>query len=84
MWQNYILNLAMNCLFLKSLLNLQDVPTNISGGPLVGNVMMCAGLDAIGKTYESLKDNQFTHGLAHATSGPCLQHNMLVHLEKQK
>jgi acetyl-CoA acetyltransferase len=70
--------------FLKSLLNLQDVPTNISGGPLVGNVMMCAGLDAIGKTYESLKDNQFTHGLAHATSGPCLQHNMLVHLEKQK
>ena len=39
--------------FLKSLLNLQDVPTNLSGGPLVGNVMMCAGLDAIGKTYES-------------------------------
>jgi hypothetical protein len=70
--------------FLKSLLNLQDVPTNLSGGPLVGNVMMCAGLDAIGKTYESLKDNQFTHGLAHATSGPCLQHNMLVHLEAQK
>jgi acetyl-CoA acetyltransferase len=70
--------------FLKSLLNLQDVPTNLSGGPLVGNVMMCAGLDAIGKTYESLKDNQFTHGLAHATSGPCLQHNMLVHLETQK
>ena len=70
--------------FLKSLLNLVDVPTNLSGGPLVGNVMMCAGLDAIGKTFESLKENQFKHGLAHATSGPCLQHNMLVHLEKQK
>ena len=70
--------------FLKSLLNLQDVPTNLSGGPLVGNVMMCAGLDAIGKAYESLKENQLTHGLAHATSGPCLQHNMLVHLEAQK
>ena len=70
--------------FLKSLLNLTDVPTNLSGGPLIGNVMMCAGLDAIGKTYESLKENQFNHGLAHATSGPCLQHNMLVHLEKQK
>ena len=70
--------------FLKSLLNLTDFPTNLSGGPLIGNVMMCAGLDAIGKTYESLKENQFNHGLAHATSGPCLQHNMLVHLEKQK
>jgi acetyl-CoA acetyltransferase len=70
--------------FLKFLLNLQDVPTNLSGGPLVGNVMMCAGLDAVGKTYESLKENQLTHGLAHATSGPCLQHNMLVHLEAKK
>jgi len=50
---------------------------------LVGNVMMCAGLDAIGKTYESLVKDQLKHGLAHATSGPCLQHNMLVHLERQ-
>jgi hypothetical protein len=45
--------------------------------------MMCAGLDAIGKTYESLKSNDLTNGLAHASSGPCLQHNMLVHLEKK-
>jgi len=70
--------------FLQSILNLREVPTNLSGGPLVGNVMMCAGLDAIGKTYESLKNDQLNHGLAHATSGPCLQHNMLVHLERQK
>ena len=69
--------------YLQSVLNLSDVPTNLSGGPLVGNVMMCAGLDAIGKTYESLKSNNFTNGLAHASSGPCLQHNMLVHLEKK-
>ncbi|MDA9340603.1 lipid-transfer protein [Gammaproteobacteria bacterium] len=69
--------------FLQKLLNLGDVPINLSGGPLVGNVMMCAGLDAIGKTYESLVKNQLKHGLAHATSGPCLQHNMLVHLERQ-
>ena len=70
--------------FLRSLLGLVDVPTNLSGGPLVGNVMMCAGLDAIGKTYESLKQNDLHRGLAHASSGPCLQHNMLVHLEKKQ
>ena len=70
--------------FLRSLLGLVDVPTNLSGGPLVGNVMMCAGLDAIGKTYESLKQNDLHRGLAHASSGPCLQHNMLVHLEKEQ
>ena len=69
--------------YLQSVLNLSDVPTNLSGGPLIGNVMMCAGLDAIGKTYESLKSNDFINGLAHASSGPCLQHNMLVHLEKK-
>ena len=69
--------------YLQSVLNLSDVPTNLSGGPLVGNVMMCAGLDAIGKTYEALKSNDLTNGLAHASSGPCLQHNMLVHLEKK-
>ena len=41
--------------FLRKLLNLTNVPTNLSGGPLVGNVMMCAGLDAIGKTFETCK-----------------------------
>ena len=68
--------------FLRKLLNLTNVPTNLSGGPLVGNVMMCAGLDAIGKTFEAMVSDQLTHGLAHATSGPCLQHNMVVHLER--
>ena len=70
--------------FLREILNLKNVPTNLSGGPLVGNVMMCAGLDAIGKTFEALTKDQLSNGLAHATSGPCLQHNMVVHLERQK
>lgn len=68
--------------FLRKLLNLENVPINLSGGPLVGNVMMAAGLDAIGKVYEQLSTNSYKRGLAHATSGPCLQHNMLVSLEK--
>jgi acetyl-CoA acetyltransferase len=70
--------------FLREILNLKNVPTNLSGGPLVGNVMMCAGLDAIGKTFEALVKDQLSNGLAHATSGPCLQQNMVVHLERQK
>ena len=70
--------------FLRKLLNLSNIPTNLSGGPLVGNVMMCAGLDAIGKTFQSLTNDQLDHGLAHASSGPCLQHNMVVHLERHK
>ncbi len=44
--------------------------------------MMAAGLDSIGKSFELLKNHDFCNGLAHASSGPCLQQNMLVHLEK--
>ena len=68
--------------FIRKLLDLGDIDINLSGGPLAGNVMMAAGLDSIGKAYEALKNQDFHHGLAHATSGPCLQQNMLVHLEK--
>jgi len=70
--------------FLKKLLGLNNTSVNASGGPLSGNVMMAAGLDCIGKTYEYLKSKDVTNGLAHATSGPCLQQNMLLHMERVK
>ena len=70
--------------FLKKLLGLDNTNVNASGGPLSGNVMMAAGLDCIGKTYEYLKSKDVTNGLAHATSGPCLQQNMLMHMERVK
>ena len=68
--------------FIRGLLDLGNIDINLSGGPLAGNVMMAAGLDSIGKSFELLKNNDFHNGLAHASSGPCLQQNMLVHLEK--
>mgnify|MGYP000011444677 FL=1 len=68
--------------FIRGLLDLGNIDINLSGGPLAGNVMMAAGLDSIGKSFELLKNNDFNNGLAHASSGPCLQQNMLVHLEK--
>jgi acetyl-CoA acetyltransferase len=68
--------------FIRGLLDLGNVDINLSGGPLAGNVMMAAGLDSIGKSFELLKNSDFHNGLAHASSGPCLQQNMLVHLEK--
>ena len=55
---------------------IQDI--NLSGGPLAGNVMMAAGLDTIGHTYKFLKSHQYSFALAHAVSGPCLQHNLLA------
>ncbi len=54
---------------------------NPSGGPLAGNVMMAAGLDRIGEASARIISQQADRALAHATSGPCLQQNMLVLLE---
>jgi len=69
-------------LLLKKALNLSDnVLINKSGGPLAGNIMMAAGLDRVGSIFQQLQSNSLNCGLAHATSGPCLQQNMLVILE---
>jgi len=69
-------------LILKKALNLSDnVVINQSGGPLAGNIVMTAGLDRIGAIFQQLQFNSIHCGLAHATSGPCLQQNMLVLLE---
>ena len=69
-------------LLLKKELNLSDdVLINQSGGPLAGNIIMTAGLDRVGSIFQQLQSSSLNCGLAHATSGPCLQQNMLVLLE---
>ena len=69
-------------LILTEALKLSDnVLINKSGGALAGNIVMTAGLDRIGSIFQQLKSNEVHCGLAHATSGPCLQQNMLVLLE---
>ena len=54
---------------------------NPSGGPLAGNVMMAAGLDRIGAVMQHIAAGRADRGVAHATSGPCMQQNMVLVME---
>ena len=54
---------------------------NPSGGALAANPMMVAGALRIGEVAQRIMDGSASRGLAHATSGPCLQQNMVAVLE---
>jgi acetyl-CoA acetyltransferase len=54
---------------------------NPSGGPLAANPVMSAGLIRIGEVAQRIMTGDAGRGVAHATSGPCLQQNMVVVLE---
>jgi acetyl-CoA acetyltransferase len=54
---------------------------NPSGGPLCANPMMAAGLIRIGEAAERIRCGQCDRALAHATSGHCLQQNLVCVLE---
>ncbi len=69
-------------LILRDALGLgNEVRVNPSGGPLAGNPMMVAGLARFGEAARVLMDGQASRAVAHATSGPCLQQNMVAVLE---
>jgi acetyl-CoA acetyltransferase len=54
---------------------------NPSGGPLAGNPVMAAGLSRIGEVATRITAGEADRGIAHATSGPCLQQNLVCVLE---
>ena len=54
---------------------------NPSGGPLVANPVMSAGLIRIGEVASRITGGSAQRGIAHATSGPCLQQNLVAVLE---
>ena len=54
---------------------------NPSGGALAGNPMMAAGLTRIGEAARRIWDGGADRAVAHATSGPCLQQNLICVLE---
>lgn len=58
-----------------------DVAINPSGGVLAGHVMMAAGLTRIGEAASRIMQGQAGRAVAHATSGPCLQQNLVCVLE---
>ena len=59
----------------------QDTVISPSGGAMAGNLMMASGLSRVGEVFRRIVSADITRGIAHATSGPCLQHNLVAVLE---
>ena len=69
-------------LIVKDALGLTDrTVINPSGGALAANPMMVAGLTRIGEAAARVFDGRARRAVAHATSGPCLQQNLVCVLE---
>lgn len=69
-------------LIIRDALGLDDsTAVNPSGGALVANPMMTAGLIRIGEAATRLRPGE--RGVAHATSGPALQQNLVCVMERQ-
>ncbi|MFE3282859.1 lipid-transfer protein, partial [Streptomyces sp. NPDC059233] len=59
----------------------EEVAVNPSGGALAANPMMAAGLIRIGEAAARIHRGESDRAVAHATSGPCLQQNLVAVLE---
>ncbi|MBJ6999279.1 thiolase domain-containing protein [Streptomyces griseofuscus] len=59
----------------------EEVVVNPSGGALAANPVMAAGLIRIGEAAARIHRGACDRALAHATSGPCLQQNLVAVLE---
>jgi acetyl-CoA acetyltransferase len=69
-------------LILRDALRLDDkVAVNPSGGALAANPVMVAGLVRIGEAASRIMEGDARRAVAHATSGPCLQQNLVCVLE---
>jgi acetyl-CoA acetyltransferase len=58
-----------------------DVEINPSGGALAANPMMAVGLTRIAEAARQIAEHGKNRGVAHATSGACLQQNLVCVLE---
>ena len=69
-------------LILREALDLaDDVRVNPSGGALVANPIMAAGLARIAEAAAQVHEGRARRALAHATQGHCLQQNLVAILE---
>jgi acetyl-CoA acetyltransferase len=55
---------------------------NPSGGALPADPIMTTGLIRIGEAAQAVRRGDTRRAVAHATNGPCLQHNLLCLLEE--
>jgi acetyl-CoA acetyltransferase len=58
-----------------------DVAINPSGGPLAANPIMATGLVRIAEAAQRIAETDAHRALAHSSSGPCLQQNLVCILE---
>jgi acetyl-CoA acetyltransferase len=58
-----------------------DTTVNPSGGPLGGHPVMATGLVRIIEVASRIADGSAQRGLAHASSGACLQQNLICFLQ---
>ena len=63
---------------------LADDRVNPSGGALAANPIMVAGLTRIGAAAQRIMNGSARRAVAHATSGPCLQQNLVCVLEGER
>jgi acetyl-CoA acetyltransferase len=69
-------------LILRDALGLgSDTDINPSGGPLAANPIMATGLIRVGEAFNRIRNDGKRRVLAHATSGHCLQQNLVCVLE---
>ncbi|MFG2290968.1 thiolase domain-containing protein [Streptomyces sp. NPDC048595] len=60
------------------------VRINPSGGALAANPVMATGLIRLGEAAARIQRGESDRALAHATSGPCLQQNLVAVLEGER
>ena len=60
-----------------------DTVVNPSGGALAADTLMAAGLVRIAEAARRISNGEADRALAHATSGPCLQQNLVCVMEGQ-
>ncbi|ROO85049.1 acetyl-CoA acetyltransferase [Actinocorallia herbida] len=58
-----------------------ETAVNPSGGPLAGHPVMATGLARVVEVARRIAAGEAGRGLAHASSGPCLQQNLVAVLE---
>jgi acetyl-CoA acetyltransferase len=68
-------------LILRDAIALDGATVNPSGGALNANPLMVAGLERIGEAAVRVMRGEADKALGHATSGPCLQQNLVCVME---
>jgi acetyl-CoA acetyltransferase len=61
----------------------EDCAVNPSGGALAANPVMTTGLVRVVEAARAIREGGHARALAHATSGPCLQQNLVCLLNRE-